>query len=76
MDWIPRTERLPPEGERVGVYDIMHVGMSTGVFRSGVFDVDENNGRGTFVTHWTEDTTPSGGPDPQEAHEVTKKHFQ
>jgi hypothetical protein len=75
MDWIPRTEKLPPEGEEIGVYDAFHNGVSRGKYIDGDFAVDNDGGRGTYVTHWCENPTPAGGPDQEEVHEICLKHF-
>lgn len=73
--WTPVDKETPPEGETVGVYDAFHVGLSTGTYDGQDFDVEDDGGRGTFVTHWTNDVPPSGSPDPDDVHRVCKEHF-
>lgn len=73
--WNRVDKEKPPVGKTVGVYDAFHVGLSEGEYDGEEFDVEDDGGRGTFVTHWTEHTPPSGSPDPDEVHSVCRSHF-
>lgn len=73
--WTPIDEGLPEEGERVGIYDAFHVGLSTARFDGEEFEVEDDGGRGTFVTHWTRAVPPSGSPDSEDVHRVCKQQF-
>lgn len=75
MTWIATTDELPEPGVTVGVYDAFHIGQSTGTWDGDEFDVDDDEGRGTFVTHWCDETPPSGSPDPEDVHRVCKESF-
>lgn len=75
MDWIPVTERKPPQGEEVGVYDAFHIGLSSGRFDGEAFEVEDSGGRGTFVTHWCDNPNPTGAPDSEDVHRVCKQSF-
>jgi hypothetical protein len=73
--WTAVTDKKPPTGETVSVYDAFHVGLSSGRWNGEEFEVDDAGGRGTFVTHWRDETPPSGSPDPKDVHRVCKESF-
>lgn len=75
MTWIPVTEEMPDPHVRVGIYDAMHVGLSTGVYDGDEFDVEDDDAGSVFVTHWTKDVPPPKGPGTEEVHRVCKEAF-